>query len=166
MAKEKLTGYVAEPEHIRDKKWRFGIDGFRGVDADVPKTVVETDKDGRPRLKVTTVRMAPPRGDRMQVTTTGGKQCSDELARLRAFYKLRRSAFQFSPDEDKEANEKAMNIAFHQMQYQAAKEQLAAYEADPKRKGHAEVDPRQVRAYKRRIAEHRGELAELTGQEV
>lgn len=156
--------FGAEPEQVRDKKWRTGIDGFKGVDADVPKVRVVTDPDGRQRLQTQLVRMAPPRGDRMQVTTTGGKNCSDELARKKARYKLMRSAWQFSPLDDKELWEKRMAIAKCEMQIQAHTEQLEAYEKDPTRKGDAVVRPEQVKVYKRLIREYKGEWLELTGQ--
>ena len=152
----------AEVEQRRENKYAAMIDGFNGVDSDVPKTVVDRDLEtGRQSLKRETRRMAAPANGQMLVTTSGGKRSPERLTALRNRYKLARSAFQFAPPDDKEARELDMDIAFHEMQGEAFRNKLALYERNPGRMGHAEVSPNQVKIYKRRLWEHDGALTEL-----
>ena len=132
------------------------LDGFNGVDADVPKTV-----QGDDGLKRILVRKPAPKSGSMRVRTTAKDA---DIARLTARYKLMRSAFQFSPVADKDQAERHMQIAFHEMQVERFRQKLAAYEANPLRAGDPEVRPEQVKVYKRKIAEHRGEVLELMGE--
>jgi hypothetical protein len=161
MAK-KSTGdmFGAEVETIRDKKVGMMVDGFKGVDADVPKTREVIDDDGNPNLIREMVRMPAPRNDKMHVVTSGGKNISDKLVRLKANYKLMRSAFQFSPLDDKALWEERMQIAYHEMQAQAFREKLENY----KTRHGDKARPEQVALYQSKVDEHHGAWLRLVGQ--
>jgi hypothetical protein len=120
--------FGADVETIREKKVASMLDGFKGVDADVPKTKERVDPEtGERRLVREMVRMGAPRRDKMHVVTSGGKNCSDEMARLRNRYKLMRSAFQFAPVGDKDMWEQRMEIAYREMQIRSWQEKLDKY---------------------------------------
>jgi hypothetical protein len=167
MAKDKnsIEWFGADTEQRREKKHASMLDGFKGVDSEIPTTVEQVDeKTGERRLVRTTKRMPAPRGDKMHVVTSGGKSISDRLVQLKNRYKLMNSAFLFSNNDDKELWEKRRDIAFHEMQAQAFREQLDHYMANPMRKGDPKPRPEQVTLLKTKIAQHRGMVLELTGQ--
>lgn len=146
---------------VREKKISSTIDGFKGVDAAVPKTVEHKGDDGIPVLTREMVPKPAPRGDKLRAVTTGGKNCSETLARARNRYKLMNSAFHFSPLDDKEIWEKRRDIAFHEMQAIAFQEKLDRYTktADP-------VRPEQVRLLQQYVDMHKGTWLRLIGQEA
>ena len=163
MAKKDEHMYGLEKEADRDgNRVTAVIDGFKGVDADVPKTKRTTGPDGLPKLERVMTRMSPPKSGSMRVRTSAN---DPEIADATALYKLARSMFYFSPVSEKDQAEKDMNIAFWKMQLVRFQQKLAKYEANPARMGHADVEPKQRRVYRIKIAEAREELRDL-GVEV
>lgn len=152
--------FNAETETPRENKIVSAIDGFKGVDAEVPKTREVVDENtGERRFEQVMVRMPAPRGDMLRATTSGGKSSSERLTHLRNRYKLMRSAFQFCRPEDKEIHEERMNIAFYEMQVQAFTERLEAYKKNPERKGDETPRPEQVKLLEDELAKYQGYLA-------
>jgi hypothetical protein len=82
--KQGIEWFGADTEQVREKKVASMLDGFKGVDADVPKTKERTDpKTGETHLVREMVRMPAPRRDKLHVVTSGGKNISEELVRLK-----------------------------------------------------------------------------------
>jgi hypothetical protein len=159
--KQGIEWFGADTEQVREKKVASMLDGFKGVDSDVPKTKERTDpQTGETRLVREMVRMPAPRRDKLHVVTSGGKNISEELVRLKNRYKLMRSAFQFSNLDDKEMWEERMNIAFHEMQAQAFREKLANY-----KERNDNPRPEQVEHLQQLIDQHHGAWLRLIGQE-
>jgi len=160
MAKDrKLEWFGADVEERDEKNVASMIDGFRGVDAEVPKTrEVRDPETGELKLERDLKLMPAPRGDRMRVSTSGGKNITGKLVQFRNRYKLMRSAFQFAPPDDKALWEGRMNIAFHEMQEQAFREKLENYQART-----PEPRPEQVTHLQQLVAMHRGMADELRG---
>ena len=136
-------------EHPERKRTEGYLGGYRGVDADVPR--VKTNPDGT--LTTELVRKPAPR----HVTVKTDARDHD-IGRVTARYKLMRSAFQFSPLDDKAMWEERMNIALAEMQVVRFRQKLARYESQPNPK------LEQVQLYKNTISMWRGRFAELTHQ--
>lgn len=152
---ESQSYFDAEMETSRDgQRVEVMIDGYKGVDADVPKTREVMTKDG-PKLERVMVRKPAPRPGQMAAKTTAK---NNPIAKATARYKLFRSAFQFAPDSDKDERERQMNIAFAEMQIARFTEasELAKARGDAKTAEH----------YQDKADKHRGAWMRLTGQGV
>jgi hypothetical protein len=128
------------------------LDGFRGVDADVPRQVRQPDGT----VKEILVRRPAPRV--VQAKTTAGPRTGQEIGALTARYKVAREAFRFAPADDKGAWETRMNLALAEMQLARFRQKLERYQAQPNPR------PEQVQLLKNTIAIWRGRFAELAGQ--
>lgn len=150
-----LEWWNAEVEKDRDgNRTTAMIDGYQGVDADVPKT--RRGDDGQ--LVRVDVRKPAPRPGHMRVRTSVPAK-NKAIGELTARYKLMRSAFQFAPLADKEMWERRMDIAFAEMQIGRYRQKLDRYLTTPSPR------PEQVKLLRDTISLHRGRLLELTGQE-
>jgi hypothetical protein len=145
----KLLWFGADVEERSPMTTAAQIDGFKGVDADVPRTVTDPNTGDLSRV---TVRKPAPRFVHAQTTAFKDEQ----LARVTARYKLMRSAFQFSPADDKELWEERMELAYADMQALRFQQKLDRYEKQ------GDTRPEQIQLYKNIIWQHRGRSADIT----
>lgn len=147
-----LEWFGADIEQDRDgNRTTAVLDGFKGVDSDVPKT--RTADDGVTLTRVLVRKPAPgPMGMRVRTSVPDKNK---KIGELTARYKLMRSAFQFAPMADKDMWEKRRDIAYHEMQVARFQQKLDKVDKA--------TNPNQYRALRRKVNEHRGELAELMG---
>jgi hypothetical protein len=128
------------------------LDGFKGIDADVPRQ--QRQPDGT--VAEVMVRRSAPTV--VQARTTAGERAGHDVGRLTARYKTFREAARFAPPDDRETWEARRDIAFAEMQIARFRQKLERYQAGE------DVRPEQVHELKNRIAMWRGRFAELTGQ--
>lgn len=127
--------------------------GFEGVDADVPRSIRQSDGT----VKDVVVRMAPPRY--LRARTTAGARTDHDVARKTARFKLMREGFRFAPPDDKETWEKRMNIALAEMQVARFEQKLARYRSQPNPR------PEQIDVLQDTIDKWRGRWMRAVGQE-
>jgi hypothetical protein len=128
------------------------LDGFRGVDADVPRQ--QRQPDGT--VKEVLVRRPAPRI--VQARTTAGPRAGHDIGRLTARYKTFREAARFAAPDDREAWETRRDIAFAEMQVARFRQKLERYQSGDNAR------PEQVQLLKNTVNQWRGRFAELTGQ--
>jgi hypothetical protein len=155
MAKEqKLDWFGADVDDDPNAKTTAAeLHGFKGVDADVPRSVRQEDGT------VATVMVRKPAPTYLRAKTTAGERTDHDIARKTARFKMAREGFNFAPPDDKEMWERRRDLAFAEMQIARFRAKLARYEAGEN------VRPEQVQLYKNTIAMWRGRFAELSGQE-
>jgi hypothetical protein len=152
-AERKIEWFGADVEEDTDRKTTgVYLDGFRGVDADVPR------QQRQPDGTVKEVMVRKPAPTIVQAKTTAGERTDQKIATLTARYKVFREAARFAPPDDREAFETRRDIALAEMQVARFRAKLERYQAQPNPR------PEQVQLYKNTINQWRGRFAELTGQ--